>query len=85
MSVLLTPEEIMQQYDLLPTFVSPESSYSFMRRQGKQFAKAQLREVIKWGEDHCPHAGPVDDDPIQWKKHCNACWNELKREVDGDF
>lgn len=44
-------------------------------------AEAQLKKVVEWGNGHCPHAGPPDDDPTQEKKHCNACWRTLKEEA----
>ena len=44
-------------------------------------AVAQLKKVVGWGNEHCPHAGPPDDDPTQWKMYCNACHQALKKEA----
>ena len=54
----------------------------FYAPSAKVVADAQLtqtiEDVIEWGKEHCPHAGPPDDDPTQSKMYCNACWDTLK-------
>ena len=47
----------------------------------RAIARAAVGKVVEWGEEHCPHAGPADDDLIQERKHCNACWQALKKEM----
>ena len=76
--VLLTAGEIKAldfSYDFRPPFTSRDVD----RWHDRVIAKAQLNKVIKWGEGHCPHAGPT-----QQKKYCTACWQELKKVADGD-
>ena len=48
----------------------------------RAIARAAVGKVVEWGEELCSHAGPVDDDPIREKKHCNACWQALKKEIE---
>jgi len=43
--------------------------------------RAQVKKVVEWVNEHCPHAGPPGDDPTQEKKYCNACWQALKKEA----
>ena len=73
--------DLEERIDLLNDYI--ESGVENRHVFGKAVAEAQLRKVVEWGMEHCPHAGPPNDDPTQEKKYCNACWQALKKEAGG--
>ena len=46
----------------------------------QRVAKAQLKKVVKWGNEGCPHL--LDDYGGQDKRECGHCWQALKKEVE---
>ena len=43
----------------------------------KSVAKAQLKRVMAWGDEACPHV-----DHTRGKRCCGDCWQELLKEVE---
>ncbi len=70
--VLLTEQELTDIWIAkLKATAHQAESLAFMR----ETAKAQLKNVIEWGEEPCPH--PHGGFPYYKKHECIACWNEL--------
>jgi len=67
--ILLTPEEITQEWNKIHYEVGSRLGY---------IAKAQLKKVVEWGNEPCPHQYLANV-----KQRCRACWDDLKKEVYG--
>ena len=82
LDIYLKPEEMDKIINMATKLTNPMPLLEVMRF-GDAVANASannvVRVLIKWGDEHCPHAGPPGDDLIQQRKYCNACWNELKK------
>ena len=53
-------------------------------------AKAQLKKVVEWGGESCPHTKNFPDtvdrpmpELMKWKRYCPQCWQSLSDEVKG--
>jgi len=46
----------------------------------RAIAKAQATKIYQWGDESCPYC---IKHPIQHKRECYLCWQELKREIEG--
>ena len=52
----------------------------------KAIAQAQLRRVVEWGEEICPHASYRNSSNVilhEKKWYCKKCWQELKKLAEG--
>ena len=48
----------------------------------EELAKAQLKKVVEWGDEDCPHLSkPAEYFDGQHKRECRDCWQALKKEV----
>lgn len=46
-------------------------------------AKAQLKKVVEWGDESCPHIlTQIMDGSETKKRNCDACWQALLKEVE---
>lgn len=70
--IRLTDEEIMD-------VVLDEGLGVIADEDTRAIAKTQLKRVVEWGDEECPHEPWVHDDA---KKHtCDKCWQALLEEV----
>ena len=44
-------------------------------------AKSQLKQVMEWGEERCPHPSTFDGQCLNHKRMCPECWQALKKEA----
>jgi len=71
--VLLTDEEIIESW----TNKGDEFTHH------KMIAKAQLKAVVKWLEEPCPHRSPVPNYLEHFKRrYCIFCLADLKKQVE---
>ena len=49
------------------------------RRYADSVAAAQLRKVVEWGEETCPH--DLGEGTQCYKHACDMCWQSLKEEA----
>ena len=73
----------------LPILLSKEANYDATK--GKEgydlnIARAQLKKVVKWGEEDC-YTHQVKDKTIDntegiKRRDCPKCWQSLKEELD---
>jgi len=54
-----------------------------MERVYKAIIRETLRQVIKWGEEPCPHTHVSHLTMISSKRQCPHCWQQLKEMADG--
>ncbi len=51
----------------------------------KAIAKAQLKKVVEWGNERCPHTKDFDGieniPALLYKRFCGVCWQALLEEV----
>ena len=43
-------------------------------------SRAQLKKVVEWSGEQCPHTPPSY---LRFKCECLECWQALKKEVGG--
>ena len=77
--ILLTDEAIHKHYlhikdSFIPRYLDT----------GRETARAQIKKVYEWGNEDCPHAGYVLDNPLLHKHDCYECWRALLKEVEGE-
>ncbi len=81
--ILLSDEEIKEAYRSC-------SVGGFIKSMGgfeveKAIAKAQLKQVVEWGDEPCPHSKVPYSDGVPYgdRKHgCSECWQALKKKVE---
>ncbi len=49
--------------------------------EDERIAKVQVRRVIMWGDERCPHPSTFDGQRLTRKKNCPECWQALLDEV----
>ncbi len=72
--ILLTPEELVR----LASEYKSEGLYQYALKERTAIAKAQLRKVVEWGEEDCPHRKQFVDIPYP-KRTCSICWSGLRK------
>lgn len=75
--ILLTDAEIPHKRDNY--LGRPETMRHIAFKAG---AKAQIGKLYNWGNEDCPHAGYVLENPLLHKRECSKCWQELLKEVE---
>ena len=74
--MLLTDEEIQVIFDRAKrTPTAPVDCYICR----KNLAKAQLKKVVEWGNEDCPHNTPSGR--VKFARECHLCWQTLLKEV----
>ena len=70
--ILLTAEEIKE---------AQGQGYS----DGESVACAQLKKVVEWGQEKCPHPMPLPPFHLNshYRRTCHLCWQALKKEAGG--
>jgi len=75
--ILLTDEEIQCQEGRC---MLPSTEYD------RQIAKAQLRNVVEWGNEDCPHNPAIPNSRVfrhaLKKRQCEECWQALLKEIE---
>ncbi len=77
--MLLTDEEI----DRIVLLCYTDNKISCVQWAVKEGIKAQLKKVVEWGEEECPHktvrAGGIYQ--LYHRRDCPQCWQSLLEEV----
>ena len=90
MNLLLTDEEITDWlYNSLKEIEAEEGVKlsdrafiaDFLTPRIKVRFKAQLKKVMEWGNEDCPHPSTFDGQRLTKKKNCPECWKDLLDEV----
>ncbi|KKL57200.1 hypothetical protein LCGC14_2237790 [marine sediment metagenome] len=77
--MLLSPEEIQYIVESSP------HGDRLVETHDMVIAKAQLKQVVEWGDEPCPHSKVPCSDGVPYgdRKHgCSECWQALKKEVE---
>ncbi len=82
--ILLSPEELKQAQESVGWFCTDNDYYGYSNGLNA-IAKAQLKQVVKWLEEDCPHdVTPQIPYARAKRKHCVECWQDLKKEASLD-
>ena len=82
--MLLTDEEIRQELAKLPDnkrFL-PSAYEETSIRWNEFVAKAQVKKLVEWGGEGCPHNLSPEGMSYDLKHECLACWQSLLKEVN---
>ncbi len=69
-------EEVLLNHDdcwRIGKTIKEEDGFKFAGILGALLRDEQLKRVIEWGDEECPHL-----DPPQRKRECGICWQELR-------
>lgn len=81
MGILLSDEEILAASEVEMFLDDGTPNYDQGYLTGRiQVAQAQLKGVVEWGDEDCPHKKPLQV-TIYKKSECCYCWQSLKKEV----
>ena len=84
MPILLSDKEIIK---LVISPALDPSGYS-AKEHDKVVAQAQLKNVVKWGDEDCfqhPYESDLPEEEYNRKRHrCPDCWQSLKEEAGLD-
>ena len=80
MPVLLSDEEIKGYM-----VESEDADGRALIAWARHIRKAQLKQVVKWGEEMCKDHNRTQRKELRWDvKHreCSICWQALKKEAE---
>ncbi len=77
-TIVLTDEEISKYIDNL----SLDDTFDnwLEGKPWKIVAKAQLKKVVEWGKEECPHEYDIVAN-INMKRECFICWQEMEQAL----
>ena len=76
--VLLSPEEIVElNGNCIEVMGRPLTKGEAI----KAGSRAQLKKVVEWGDERCPHPSTFDGQRLMKKRRCPECWQALKKEA----
>ena len=88
--IRLTDEEIREALDEWEEIEDTDGKTDLeVEIDGHRFiAQAQLKKVVEWGGERCPHTKNFPDtvdrpmpELMRWKGYCPRCWQSLLDEV----
>lgn len=82
MGILLTDEEIRDAVITRDSRGIVVCEPSKLDPHFNQVSKAQLKKVIVWGNEPCPHIGSARESLRTKKKCCQSCWEDLCKECE---
>ena len=85
--ILLTDEEIDKAYLEASLSIpdSPTELFDISRHHDRAIAKAQLKKVVEWGDELCPHSEVMRGVLIyhdKLRRECLTCWQALLKEIE---
>ena len=82
MGILLTEEEIRQAEHESYLKGKWQDDDGVLESKPRYIAKAQVKKVVEWGDEECPHPSTFDGQLLGKKRNCPECWREILKGIE---